>query len=235
MQLHDLQIGFGQLEVGKGRSRNDTCLRFNGEAHCITSLYRLCLNDSSPPRIRLLAVSLTQSNCEPGDNWANQGPTEYFIKWHHTLDRHFSLSEFDRKRSTLELTHEILTWIAKRAGWSLEPFQTARRECLNKNLENRFFWKDGKRWSSPNRRYFAKIQWDFGLTDIKIDAVIERKDGSELGRCHLTTVPAFETRLFDALHRFQWLSDERISLKSKSSKSWTRSIKSITTANDSKK
>jgi hypothetical protein len=229
MHIHDLQIAFGQLEVGKGRNRNEECYRFNVEGHCVTSLYRHCLNDSIPPSVRLISVSLPQSECDPGNNWANQGATEYFIKWHHVLGRHFALGEFDRKQNMLELTHDVLTWMAKRAAWSLAPFRAARRECLDRNIENHLFWKEGKRWRSPNKKYFAKILWDFGLTDIKIDAVIETKDRTELGRCLLATIPADELSLFDALHSFQWISDERISLKSKSSKSWTRSIKSITT------
>jgi hypothetical protein len=226
MHIRDMQICFFQGVVQASR-RTTEMNRINGESHCVISLYRLSVGSpGTAPKIRSVSVALTEENCDPFRAWAAQGPKEYYIDWHVVIPpRHFDRSDFERKRWMLDLTHEILTAMAVRAGWPLEPLQVAYDECLRRNLTNEFYWPFDRRVQSPDRTRYARIQWHFGFEQIDLDLVVETRDGTEVFRRLLTTIPADEWSLFDALHRLAWISPTTVKLSSRhGSPSWRMKV-----------
>lgn len=192
-------------------------VRFNHEGNCTTSLYREHLTETSRiPRISMIEVELRVDDCDPNVNWENQGPTEFHIKWHYAIpETHFLETAFRRKKRMLDLTHAVVSWVADRAGWRTGCCDIAYRKCIEQELQNQFFWPRDRRVMSPNRQLFARVFWDFGLEDIKLDLVIENRKGEELHRKRIGTLLAGDWFLFHALHTLKWKSNRAVVLESK--------------------
>ena len=177
---------------------------------CVSDLYlRFLPKVVTPSTAKVIVAASGRAPIEPEETRIERLIEVLRFPWRFPFDDVIGRDEAAKKRAILDALHEALVWLAKREGWSLSPFETAYRGCLDCGIVNAFFWKDGKAWASPNRRHKARIFYRFGPWTAETYAVIYDKADREVGWSMLTQVMASDAIIAELLGSCEWKSDEK--------------------------
>jgi hypothetical protein len=145
-----------------------------------------------------------------------------------TLDKYFDIKNFlslndpEKKKSSLELLHASMIYIAKIKNWNVEPLFNAYKNCMDSNIEYRF--KVGnKNFTSPTKDFIGYVNCYWDIDKFTATGVISRKNGSILKE---KTIMGIEPYFGELIYygKCKWDDAYTFSLYSKQGEKWSIAI-----------
>jgi hypothetical protein len=124
-----------------------------------------------------------------------------------------SLSDFEKKCTSLLLLKEGIEKVAAINGWDFTPFESVFTKIIEKNYINEWMWS--KPVKSPNRQYNAEIFCQHEVRSMNIYIVIKNKKSEVLGKSLLISDQPHEFAYSKHLGEVEWLSEEVVTLANK--------------------
>jgi hypothetical protein len=182
--------------------------RFNSEVCCITTHYeKLVWRKVNTVNTGAVVFVFTDSIKSP--------PTEYGVhncKWPFPFVDYMGSSTPQKKRMILDALHAALLWISKKEQWDSSAFKEAHQQILRNDLQYEGMSK--RSWLSPNRRFRAKIHFNFNLDEVAFSVVLLRaRSAHEVSRMPLGKVKPFEDAL-SCVDKAAWISPTQFQVKS---------------------
>ncbi len=161
---------------------------FHRESCCITELYRSLLRkrvvtaDTAKVHLEFLDEDCALPSFRP------PRLSVVMAKWPFDFSAHAEADSAGKKQKLLGALHSALVWIANDLGWDAAAFETIRAEATARNLALAGWSK--KSCLSPDRKYRAKVGFNWELRTVDFFAGVFDRRGREVGRKRLgTAVP----------------------------------------------
>ncbi|WP_127495354.1 hypothetical protein [Paenibacillus glycanilyticus] len=185
-------------------------VQFRNEIRCIASLYERnfekyktadtwkvlieCVDEVTDSRVLdLLGVCTTQVQFN--------------------VDSFFSMSDHQKKETTLELLRKGIDRIVSEKNWDPSPFAIAFEEIIKAEMKNEWFWR--KPISSPDRRFKARLYIVHEVTVVKGYLIVFDKTNQEILRIEVFNDRPNEWAYVSYLGKIQWISSKEVALFNK--------------------
>lgn len=210
MILREVVLTTRTLCAGRPDAETEAFRQFLCETGCVCDLYRRCLPKLVTKETAKVLIDLSEEDHWVAGHNIQRLLNVTFSPWKIRFADFWAHSEPDRKQYALETLHGGLTWLATIEGWPTEPFDVARRCCLERRLVNEFLTK--KAIPNPSKSARVRLFCEFGTKEARVTAVVHRGQ-KELGRtCLGATVPeAYCVQV--TLDSLRWIDDVTIQLQ----------------------
>jgi hypothetical protein len=129
------------------------------------------------------------------------------------FDRYWAADAVERKRLIVGFLHDTMRGIAMKRGWDIEAVESAYRCVQERNYRNVQRWP--KPISSPDKTRKALVEYEFDEDSIEGFLILLNRQGEEVGRNPLFSLPPTDFHLYDALGQLSWEDNETVVLHSR--------------------
>jgi hypothetical protein len=184
--------------------------RFGRESTCVTDhysslLYRLVRTEDSR---RSLAFTFTDETSELPE--FAPGCAHYF--WPFDFAAYVQTDKLGKKALIAASMQAACLWVAGKENWWAAPLERAYQTLIERNYV--FEGISKKSWLSPNKKYRAKVYFNFDLDRIDLYAVLYRnRSKTELGRIFLGKEIPVWCCLPDCLRLGRWVTETDFRLR----------------------
>ncbi|MFT5700828.1 MAG: hypothetical protein ACI8ZB_003713 [Desulforhopalus sp.] len=195
-------------------------MEFNRSSNCVSSmfLYELGRLETSPFKKIIIEVK-----SDPDYNSQDDMVDVVKIEAEIDIDKYLGYSEKKRKKHLLNLIYERLLWLFNQRGWDTTQMIRAYEQCLDKNIN--YVLSIGKKKSSPNRRYSAQLEVEYGMEAIIRVRISYSHSEKSNGFFELCRTEPHEVKFVPMLGKTKWTSKEEFTLWSKdNTKHWSIQI-----------
>ena len=123
------------------------------------------------------------------------------------------LSDYDKKKMSLELLMTGVRHAAYSQNWDIAPFENTYLKILDAEYKNEWIWK--KSVKSPNKQAIAYVLLQHEVKCIDIYIVISDKKGNEVFRKKIMTEVPDEWIYAQHLGEIKWIDDNKVALINK--------------------
>jgi hypothetical protein len=201
MYLRDIAVHADDAIVE--RYKGGFVQRFHREASSVVEpylaeIYRKVITDNSAK----VGWTFTDELTEPPE----YSPGCCFYPWPFDFSAYTaSPTNYAKQKLILATLHNALLWIADREGWAIAPFEAAFNAIIDRNFKFVGYLK--KSWLCPQKRFRARLYFDWQLDGIGLFAVLSRNRGKmELARVQLGTAIPMAGILHEYLNAGKWKS-----------------------------
>lgn len=214
MFLRDIAVvSLDYSSKSPGDPARDVYEQFQRATFAITDLYlRLLTRKVKSGDIAKVAILAKDSREAPASPHCRDLLNVMEVTWPFDFGAYLRLEGSGRARFVLGVIQDALIWTAGRKGWDVVPFQVAYDLALACRVKNEFFWKNGKAWTSPDRKTRARVFCSFGPENVEVSIVMFDKKDRELMRERVVRIPAADAILGQILGDGGWTSDSVFSL-----------------------
>lgn len=210
MIIRDLSLWTGSISAERPDAEKTEYDPFMGETACVSDLYRRCL-----PKVVTRETAKVLVDLKESDDWVVESNIQRLLNvtispWKIRFADYWALTPLERRRFALDTLHDGLTWLARIEGWPLEPFETARRTCLERNLVNEFLSK--KTLHNPSKTAKARLFCEFDTHEARITAIVTQ-GRKERGRVYLGATVAEPYCVWFTLDSFRWSDDHTLQIQ----------------------
>lgn len=189
----------------KGKRRS-----FRLETRCVTALYeRLFGKMKTDDCWKILIECVENINEERILNLS--GVVTAQVEF--SIDNFSSLSEYEKKSTTLYLLMKGIERISSSNGWAFEPFREISSQIEQTGYLNEWVWE--KAVKSPTKEYYAEVICQHNVCSMDISIMIRKKDGVEIQRNLVIFELPDEFAYSKHLGKLRWLSDNEVALINK--------------------
>ena len=188
-------------------------LFINSQTWCVSELYCSFLKYYNTGKVVKCNVSIKD---DWGDliDYYNSYTDVITIRLNFDFEQYSKLSKFEMKRMQLETIHKGMMMIAQKEGWTTNELLDAYNSSLKQKLEYKFFAKNGKLKSSPDRKYKIGFWCEWDLDKFEVYYVLFNKYDEELKRDLMLKCKPSEGE-FIYYVEWKWLNNETVLLENK--------------------
>jgi hypothetical protein len=172
---------------------------FSGRSHVVTDLYVHFLNSYKPPKTSRVSVELGSNN----DNMFYFGS---ILRLYHPFnkDQFWELSEAEKKRKILEMTHEVALRCCNNYNWELEVFELAYKKVLDVDFKYEI---ELKKKLSPNRKQKACLVLEKDERCAIISALFLNLENERTNKVELFRLPQHEMFYGSIIKKARWFGN----------------------------
>jgi len=211
MFLRDLAIYADKLLVD--RFPGGFVQRFHRETCCVVELYLShLLREAETGEIAKVQLEFTDSLKQPPKaDCISRLINVLVVPWPFEFEAYERAHHQMKKESVAEALLAALLWLCDVHSWSKHPFEDAFQACARHNWTFEGFSKAS--WSSPSKRFRARIFFRYGIDQVELFAVLyKNRSKEEIIRKRLGSGVPEMGCLEHFLRKAQWNSETRFSV-----------------------
>ncbi|MBC2048872.1 hypothetical protein [Listeria booriae] len=199
--------------------QRDIMKNFQRQASCMDTLFVKCLPDVETKAIESLII-----NCCPPEKVKTSEliDTSYEVYYGYDTRSFLELSDQDKKKELLEIIWEGAKTAAGENGWSMDPFEQAKRAVIDLDYKNVYLYKKPK--NSPNRKYKAVYLIQHELYSAEVFLLILDNAEKEVQRIHLFSEEPEEGLYLQLVGDITWKGNNEIFIKNRYQDSLSKSV-----------
>jgi hypothetical protein len=175
----------------------------NSETWCVSELYWSYLKKYDTKTIKKCNINIRDDWEDLIGDYTNYSDVAG-IKLEFNFLKYFQLDKHNKKMMQLDAIHRGMLIIAEKEGWETEKLEEAYRNCLEINLEYKFFINKPK--LSPNRKYKVILLCDWDLDNCELFWVLYDNKSLEIKRKKLVEMKSSDGEIVYSL-KCIWLNN----------------------------
>jgi hypothetical protein len=181
---------------------------FNRGTRCVCAPFEHELGRMRTNELRKLIVEVDPVGGAPAERML----AVCCVHLKYDFDLHWKLRGGDRKQLMLKALYEGSLLVPDSYGVDKQRLTDTYEKLRNTPLKHVRKW--GKRFKSPDGTRYAQVKYDYHLDYVRIFVEIkEIGKGGSVTEIELARTPPHEWKFVPLLGRFQWLSDDSVSLE----------------------
>ena len=218
--LRDITVSLNREKHTNAETRPKT-REFNLSTNCVTSMFLFELGNIEIGAFQKIIIEISPTpdlNCQ--DDMVDVLKIEAGLD----IDTYLNASANEKKSIILEIIYERLLWLFKKRDWDISQIIRTYTQCQDKNIK--FVLTVGKKKNSPDRRYLAQLEINYGINAAIIQVRLTRSNSDDSYQIfELCRSEPHEIRILPLLGKTKWTSRNEFTLWSKDkTKHWNIKI-----------